>query len=150
MLVPGGPLKMLVELAQEREEQIPALVYEARPVRRDPSRGAALADDAAAAATGGPAVAVPPPAQQIATPHEGAVECGCGAGLCTVRLYSLRLPAACASKQPPTRLPPHPILPLSSGAAAAAAAARQLGQDVSCQRGKRLCWRCLGRWQLAG
>ena len=32
VLVPGGPLKMLVELSQERDEDIPALVYEARRV----------------------------------------------------------------------------------------------------------------------
>ncbi|KAJ4824568.1 hypothetical protein Tsubulata_017490 [Turnera subulata] len=32
VLAPGGPLKILVELAQSRDEDLPALVYEARPV----------------------------------------------------------------------------------------------------------------------
>lgn len=32
VLVPGGPLKILVELASSRDEELPALVYEARPV----------------------------------------------------------------------------------------------------------------------
>ncbi len=38
VLVPGGPLKVLVEMAQERDEDIPALVYEARSVRRNVSQ----------------------------------------------------------------------------------------------------------------
>lgn len=32
VLLPGGPLRLLVELAISRDEEIPALVYEARPV----------------------------------------------------------------------------------------------------------------------
>ncbi|KAK9116052.1 hypothetical protein Sjap_014999 [Stephania japonica] len=32
VLLPGGPLRLLVELAMSRDEEIPALVYEARPV----------------------------------------------------------------------------------------------------------------------
>ncbi|KAF9626658.1 hypothetical protein IFM89_038492 [Coptis chinensis] len=32
VLLPGGPLRLLVELAISRDEEIPALVYEARPI----------------------------------------------------------------------------------------------------------------------
>lgn len=32
VLLPGGPLRLLVELAMSRDEDIPALVYEARPI----------------------------------------------------------------------------------------------------------------------
>eukprot|EP01025_Chloroclados_australasicus_P038691 TRINITY_DN39938_c0_g1_i2.p1 TRINITY_DN39938_c0_g1~~TRINITY_DN39938_c0_g1_i2.p1 ORF type:complete len:524 (+),score=93.78 TRINITY_DN39938_c0_g1_i2:873-2444(+) len=35
VLCPHGPLRAIVELAQEREQDIPALVFEARPVQRD-------------------------------------------------------------------------------------------------------------------
>eukprot|EP00877_Chromochloris_zofingiensis_P008023 jgi/Chrzof1/3474/Cz12g26260.t1 len=39
VLLPGGPLKILVELAIEREQELPALIYEARPVGRPYQRG---------------------------------------------------------------------------------------------------------------
>lgn len=44
VLAPGGPLKLLVELASTRDEELPALVYEARPtVSRDTeNRGSSL------------------------------------------------------------------------------------------------------------
>lgn len=35
VLLPGGPLRLLVQLAMDRDEDIPALVYEARPVIND-------------------------------------------------------------------------------------------------------------------
>jgi len=40
VLMPGGPLKVIVELAEERQESIPALVYESRPV----AQGRAISD----------------------------------------------------------------------------------------------------------
>lgn len=44
VLAPGGPLKLLVELASTRDEELPALVYEARPAvsRGMENRGSAL------------------------------------------------------------------------------------------------------------
>ena len=39
VLLPGGPLRLLVELAISRDEDIPALVYEARPVNYQGSCG---------------------------------------------------------------------------------------------------------------
>ncbi|KAE8678529.1 Presenilin-like protein [Hibiscus syriacus] len=40
VLLPVGPLRLLVELAMSREEDIPALVYEARPItHHDPASG---------------------------------------------------------------------------------------------------------------
>lgn len=45
VLMPGGPLKELVEIAEERQVDIPALVYEARPRVADHSRTVRVAAD---------------------------------------------------------------------------------------------------------
>lgn len=47
VLTPQGPLQILVNLAVERDQEIPALVYEAREVRRPRRRAAAAAPTAA-------------------------------------------------------------------------------------------------------
>lgn len=44
VLLPGGPLRLLVELAISRDEEIPALVYEARPVVYHGSESDSLSD----------------------------------------------------------------------------------------------------------
>lgn len=41
VLAPGGPLKLLVDLASSRDEELPALVYEARPTVAPTGRSAA-------------------------------------------------------------------------------------------------------------
>ncbi|KAI3782712.1 hypothetical protein L2E82_12766 [Cichorium intybus] len=42
VLAPGGPLKILVELASSRDDELPALVYEARPTVSRNTRGSSF------------------------------------------------------------------------------------------------------------
>jgi Presenilin len=92
VLTPSGPLQMLVNLAIERDQDIPALVYEAREVRRRGGRGrgrlrrdsapAAAAADVGADASGG-AREAPPRTAVIADAlavHHARMQSGVDAG----------------------------------------------------------------------
>ncbi|CAM6091236.1 unnamed protein product [Calypogeia fissa] len=76
VLVPGGPLNMLVELAIARDEDIPALVYEARPIQRPGNVPQTAAPEASSLA--GPDTSIRPP-QAVQRPPRWRRRPGAGA-----------------------------------------------------------------------
>eukprot|EP00892_Ulva_mutabilis_P003685 jgi/Ulvmu1/1689/UM115_0018.1 len=73
VLTPHGPLQLLVNLAVERDQEIPALVYEAREVRR-PRRRQASAPPATSNGHSGPSDALPTAAAPAQPTAEGVEE----------------------------------------------------------------------------
>ncbi|CAD7694965.1 unnamed protein product [Ostreobium quekettii] len=83
VLAPGGPLKVLVELAIERQQDIPALVYEARPVRGAERgwghyRRRSREETTAVTLSSGPVLSIGPVGEGLEDNSQGSSEVGAG------------------------------------------------------------------------